>query len=52
MSEITMNAATPIKPESYENLFILLSDKRMNKKSIAKILRDDPKFAEWFEAKK
>lgn len=50
--EMTMNLATPINPASYEDIAILLRDERMNKKSVERILADDPKFAEWFKAKK
>ncbi len=50
--ELTINIQTPIPDPEYPFVAEFLKHERMKKSCVDKILKDDPKFAEWFEANK
>lgn len=50
--KLSLHHEAPVQEKDYEGLAVMLRHKDMDKKSVAQVLKDDPKFAEWFNGKK
>lgn len=50
--KLSLNHESPVQLKDYEGLAVLLRHKDMDPKSVKKVIESDPKFAEWFRAKK